>query len=144
MADISITASAVLPGSGASISKLALPAGVTVTQGQVLYMAAGGILGGLADSNGGSAGDAIRGTLGLCLACSAGSPLQEIAVMTLDNAGLTLAAGLTSGNVLYLSNVAGGITATYSDVASGSTVVVLGGVLTGGTVRWNPQTYGVK
>lgn len=142
MSDISITASQVLKSASANPQRnLFIDSGVTVTQGKVIYLAASGKVG-LADSNGVSPANSVLG-----LALTAGSPLQPVDYVSTDTAlVLGAAASLTTGQVLYLSNTAGGITATYGDLASGSTVITLGVVVDGstGTVNWNPVVGGVK
>ncbi len=126
MADLSITAANVLATSTAPLQYLPAAAGVTITQGQALYKLANNTLG-LADSNGVSPANTFEG-----ISLSAGSPGQPVIYVRAD-ATFTFGATSTSGLVLYLSNTAGGITATYSDLASGSTIITLGTVLTGGT-----------
>ena len=126
MADLSITATAVFATSTAPLQYLPAAAGVTITQGQVLYKLANNTLG-LADSNAVYSRELIRGHR-----ARGASPGQPVIYVRAD-ATFTFGATSTSGLVLYLSNTAGGITATYSDLASGSTIITLGTVLTGGT-----------
>lgn len=135
MADISITAANVLksasgtPGSGTF--------GATITQGQVLYKKADGTYG-LADSNGTTPANSFAG-----IALNAGASGQPASVVTLDPA-LNIGATLTAGAVIYLSDTPGAITATYADIASGSTVIILGVGNTDGTLNLNPIVGGVK
>ncbi len=138
MADLSIVAASVLATSTAPLQYLPAAAGVTITQGQVLYKTTLNTLG-LADSNGVSPANTFEG-ISLCGA----SPGQPVIYVKAD-ATFTFGATSTSGLVLYLSNTAGGITATYSDIAAGSTVITLGTVLTGGTTMiLSPIVGGVK
>ena len=140
MADISIDAT--LVAKSASAASTTGTAGATITQGQVLYIdTANNNVMKLADSNGGSAGDAIR--QGLQVALNAASSGQPVTYVTLDSA-LNLGLTLTSGATAYLSSTAGGITVTYADIASGSTVVQLGVVNTNGTLNFNPLVGGTK
>ena len=118
MADISITAANVIASNGANGGGIA---GETITQGQVLYVDStdSGRLK-KADAN---ASAATKVPVGIALnAASAGQPVQY---SNLDPS-LTVGATLNIGDVLYLSNTAGGITATYGDLSSGSAVIVLG------------------
>lgn len=137
MAEIAITATAVLPGANARQNTRTLAAGVTVTQGQVLYLTAAGTLG-LADSNGTTPANSVEG-----IALTAGSPGQPCTYLTYDTA-FTLGGTLTAGQVVYLGNTPGSVTATYADVASGSTVIVLGIATSAALMTWNPQVGGTK
>jgi len=139
MADLSITAANVKRSSTSiSANTYIIAAGVTITQGQVVYQLAAGTIG-LSDSNGSSPANSVLG-----ISLTAGAEGQPCLVCPLD--ALFIFGGTSSsGNILYLSNTPGGITATYGDIASGSTVISLGGVLTGGTtMNLNPQVWGVK
>lgn len=139
MADVSITASAV--AKSASGQTQTYTAGATITQGQACYIDASN-LAKLADANSGAAGDLIRTVSGIAL--NAASSGQPVTLVTSDSA-LNLGATLTSGDDLYLSVTAGGITATKADVTSGATTVHLGQVLTGGaTVNFSVLIGGVK
>lgn len=140
MANISITAAEVFKGSASVIQRLNAAAATTITAGSVLYLTALGTLG-LADSNGVSPANSVIG-----IALNGGGAGQPIDYVAIDVA-LTLgaSAALTSGAVLYLSNTAGAITATYADVASGSTVICLGVVNTAtATINFNPTVGGTK
>ena len=132
MADISITASSVLPGANTSISYGTLDSGVTVTQGQALYLKANGNLG-LADSNGSEPANTFCGFAG-----SAGSPGQKITYYTSDNsnsAAYTCGGTVAAGDTIWLSDTPGGITKSYADIASGSTVIIVGIVNTDLTMK---------
>lgn len=138
MADISITAANVLQTPGAPLSQGVAAVGVTITQGQVVYQLANGTYG-LADSNGTSPANSVAG-----IAVNAASPGQTFQFVPKD-ATFTFGGTSTAGLAIYLSNTPGGITSTYSELASGSTVICVGGVLTGGaTMNLNPQVWGVK
>ena len=138
MADLSITAANVLPSTSAITVTGVLHSGVTVTQGQALYQYADGTIG-LADSNGASPANTFYG-----IALSAGSPGQKITIATSDTGGFTFGASVSAGDPIYLSNTPGALTKTYSDIASGSTVIVIGGALTSTTINLTPVTYGTK
>lgn len=137
MSDISITAASVLKGSSSSIFRGTIAAGVTITQGQVLYQLANGNIG-LADSNGVAPANSVLG-----ISLTAGSPGQPVDYVMTD-AAFTSGGTLTSGNVIYLSDTPGGMTATYADIASGSTVITLGVVNTDGTLNLSPVVGGTK
>lgn len=135
MADSAITVANVLKSSnGQYVTGIAA---VTITQGQYLYLTAANTLN-LADSNGTSPANSVEG-------CSLNAALagQPVTYVRTDTA-LATGATLTSGAVAYLSDTPGGITVVYGDIASGSTVIVLGVVNTAGTLNFNPQTGGVK
>lgn len=137
MADLSITAASVLKSSNGTI--LQGTAGATITQGQAVYIDttdSNKIK--LADSNGTAPANTCAG-----IALNAASSGQPVSYCGLDSA-FALGATVTSGAVIYLSNTPGGLTATYSDVASGSTVIAVGGAVSTSTMNLNPQTYGTK
>ncbi len=118
MATIAITAANVLSTGARNNGVIA--AGVTVTQGQALYTLANGTLG-LADANGSPPANSFAG-----FSLTAGSPGQPVVFVTLDSA-YVCGGTLTVGGVVWLdSTTPGAITQTYSDVASGSTVITLG------------------
>ncbi len=124
MAAISITAGSVLSSgaaAGAQIQRVTLAAGVTCTQGQVLYK--------LADST---------NTYGLCdadaslvaskgagIALAAGSPGQVVP-MVVQDAAFTVGATLVIGDTLWTSATAGGITKTAADNVNPVYVQVIG------------------
>lgn len=143
MAALSITATSVVltAGQGSAIA-VRLAAGVTVTAGQAAYSVGDGTYG-LADSNAGSIGDAVRTFAGIYL--SGGSPTQTVALCgnatTLTNG----ASGMTVGGAIYLMDTAGAITQTLADATGGTAVMigialtattmsVISGGITGGTV----------
>lgn len=116
MADISITAANVLGGTGANLEIKTLA--TTAAQGKALYLLANGTVG-LADSNGSSPANSFYG-----FSLTSGSAGQPVVVDRADSAfvsGGTLAIG-----PVYLSNTAGGITQTLADLASGSTLIIIG------------------
>lgn len=131
MAAISITASQVLPGTGAVTTTGT--AAVAITQGQAVYALADATIG-LADSN---AATPANVPIGIALdAASAGQPIVYCTGAAYDFAngvgGLTLGAGasLAVGDTIWLYSTAGGLTKTAADVASGCTSVVLGNMVT--------------
>lgn len=137
MADISITAANVLKSANQGTLTGTIAAGVTITQGEYIYQLANGTFG-LADSNGISPANSVAG-----VALTGGSPGQPVVYTTSDSA-LVFGGTGTSGAVLYLSNNAGNVTATYADLASGTTVITLGIVNTDGTLKFSPIVGGVK
>lgn len=137
MSDISVTAANVLKSASAARLQGIIAAGVTVAQGKVLYQLANSTFG-LADSNGSSPSNTVVG-----YALTAGSAGQPVEYVPIDPS-LVSGATLTSGDVIYLSDTPGGMTSTYADIASGSTVIILGVVNTDGTLNFNPVVGGVK
>ncbi len=139
MSNISITAASVLKSANASITTGITAAGVTITQGQYLYMLANGTMG-LADSNGTPPATGINGVY---VALNASSPGQPIDYINADTA-FVFGGTAASGDFIYLSNTAGAITSTYADIASGSLVVFIGVINTDLTMNFRPVIGGVK
>ncbi|MCK1541443.1 hypothetical protein IVB12_05480 [Bradyrhizobium sp. 179] len=109
MADLSITASSVLPGAGA-ITEDGI-SGATITAGQAVYKAADGTWA-LADAD--SATALARDAKGIALnGASAGQPIK-----VQKGGELTVNAVLTAGTTYYLSGTAGGI-CPLADVGTG-------------------------
>lgn len=117
MADISITAANVLPGSNARTENGTF--GATVTQGQAVYLDASDGKYKLADNDNATA--AVRRPRGIAL--NAGSNGQPATIQT--SGSITIGGTLTAGTVYVLSSTAGGI-APQADLASGDDVVILG------------------
>lgn len=117
MADLTITASAVLPGANASISQGT--AGETITAGKAVYLASATKKWMLADSD--SATAEARKAVGIAL--NGASLNQPVAVQTAGD--ITLGAVLTAGTAYYASDDAGGI-CPVADLASGDYVCLLG------------------
>lgn len=117
MADLTITAASVVPGSGATVVRGY--AGATITAGQVVYLdeATNEYL--LADCD--SATAAAKTPSGIAL--NGASDGQPLAVCT--RGALTLGSILTEGVAYYLSATAGGI-APVADLGSGDDVALLG------------------
>ena len=117
MADLVITASAVLAGSNAI--KEAGTAGATITAGQVVYKDADDGKYKLADADAATAEE--RTARGIALnGASDGQPLTVI-----RSGDLTMNAVLTAGVDYYLSPTAGGI-CPQADLLTGDYVVALG------------------
>lgn len=117
MADLSITATAVLAGSGATTENGTL--GATVTAGQVLYKDSADSLLKLADNNSATAG--IRSVYGIAL--NGGAAGQPVKVL---RAGpLTLNAVLTAGVAYYSSDTPGGI-CPVGDLLTGEYPTIIG------------------
>lgn len=143
MAALSITAASVVLAAGAGqVIAAKLAAGVTVTAGQSAYSLGDGTYG-LADSNAGSIGDAVRTFAGLYL--SGGSPGQYVALCSSATSLINGASGMTVGGAIYLMDTAGAITQTLADATGGTAVCigvaltattqsVIAGGITGGTV----------
>lgn len=117
MADLSITATAVLAGSGATTEHGTL--GGTVTAGQVVYKDSADGLMRLADNNSGTA--AARAPYGIAL--NGGATGQPVKVLRAGN--LTLNAVLTLGVAYYLSDTPGGI-CPVADLATGEYPTIIG------------------
>lgn len=117
MADLSITASAVVPGTNATVEHGT--AGATITAGQVVYRDASDGKYKLADAD--SATAAVRVPRGVAL--NGGSDGQPLAIAR--SGDVTVNAVLTAGTAYYLSATAGGI-APLADLLTGDDVVLLG------------------
>lgn len=138
MADLSITAASVLKSASGTQSIGTIAAATTVTAGKALYQLANGTYG-LADSNGSSPANTFAG-----IALTGGGAGQPVLFCGADAGGFTLGATVTVGATIYLSNTAGGLTETYADVASSSTVIAVGVAVTASTINLTPVVGGVK
>lgn len=117
MADLTITSSSVVAGSGAK--KVTGTAGASVTAGQVVYLDSTANTYKLADND--SATAAVRSPAGIALhAAASGQPLT-----ILSKGPITIGATTAVGTVYCLSSTAGGI-APVADMASGDYVTILG------------------
>jgi len=132
MADISITASAVVPSSAAVIKYTT--AGATLTAGQLVYLDAADLDANgigkakLSDANGAAALRVVDGiTVG---GASAGQP---VAIVTYDTALVIAASGLTANNILILSDTPGGI-APSADLSAGEYLSVIAVVKSATTI----------
>jgi len=137
MSDISITPANVLKSATSQLLTGICDSGVTVTAGQCIYIDVANLIS-LADSNGTPPANSISG-----IALNGASPGQPCDYVKLD-AALVIGATLTNAAVLYLSNTAGGITATYADLASGTTVICLGVAISTTAFNFNPTVGGTK
>lgn len=120
MADLTITAANVQPGSGAAIRNGT--AGATITAGQVVYLdeaTTGEWL--LADADAASA--VARGSGKIGIALNGASDGQPISVQT--DGDITIGATMTAGVAYFLSPTAGGI-APYADILAGDFVTLVG------------------
>ena len=117
MADLSITATAVVSALQPNVTTKA--AGATITAGQTVYLDAASNRWLLADCDG--AAVAARAPAGIAL--NGGSIAQPIAVKTTGD--VTMNAVLTAGEAYFQSPVAGGI-APRADVLSGDLLVLIG------------------
>lgn len=134
MADLSLTAANVVPGSGARITTGT--AGATITAGQVVYLDAADNRFKLADADSGTAG--VRVPFGIAVnGAAAGQPLS---VQTAGN--LALGAVLTAGVAYYLSPTAGGI-APVADLLTGDYPTILGIAASTSVLKVDIQPSGV-
>lgn len=117
MSDLSITASAVVPGSGAYI--VSGTAGTTITAGQTVYLDSSDSKYKLADAD--SATAAIRDVVGIALnGASNGQPIDII-----REGDLTVNSVLTGGIPYFLSPTAGGI-CPIADIEVGDYYTIIG------------------
>lgn len=126
MADISITASSVVPGAGASINRVGT-AGATITAGQTVYQDANGLWQ-LAKANGTAAQKALGG-----IALSSASLNQPLSV--LQGGLITIGGTVVIGTVYFLSGNNPGGVAPVGDVTTGWYVIVLGVATTTGIIN---------
>jgi hypothetical protein len=136
MADLSITAASVLPGTNAIIDK-SHAFGATVAQGKSVYLDSTTHKWGLADSNSGTVG--VRQATGIAL--NAGSDGQPAAVQT--GGQITIGATLTPGIEYFLSDTPGGI-CPVADVGSGEYVCLIGVALSASVLDLNFKYTGVS
>jgi len=121
MAAIAITAGSVIPSSSAVI-KYGV-AGETITAGQVLYVEPVTNLMKLCDANSTAA---IATAAGIAL--NGASVNQRVYYCTEDTGGFAIGATILSGDTLWTSATAGGITKTAADQTSGVYSTVIGGM----------------
>lgn len=117
MADLSITATSVVKGTGAST--VTGTAGATITAGQVVYLDSTAGTYKLADCD--SATAAVRSPAGIAL--NGASASQPVTVLT--GGPITIGATVAASVPYYLSPTAGGI-CPYADLATGDYAVLLG------------------
>jgi hypothetical protein len=118
-ADLTVTASSVVASNSATVVRG--KAGTTITAGQAVYRATDGTYK-LADANGASPLYKVAG-----IALNNAGTGQPISICTGDNA-FTIGATVAVGDTIWLSTTPGGMTATASDVATGSQYVTVMGV----------------
>lgn len=135
-ADLSITASAVVPSANAQINEAT--AGATITAGQLIYLDSSDLdtksrpKAKLADCN--SATAAVRSVAGIAInGASAG---QRVSYVYHDPALAIAASGLTANTILVLSATAGGI-APAADVTTGWYLSVIAVVKSGTTIYFS-------
>lgn len=119
MADITVTAASVVPGSDAVIDRGGT-AGATITAGQVVYKEAASGTYKLADAN--SATAEVRQPDGIAL--NGASANQPIAVQT--GGSITIGATVVAGTTYVLSSATAGGIAPQADLTTGDDVVILG------------------
>lgn len=135
-ADLSITASAVVPSANAQINEAT--AGATITAGQLIYLDTTDLdnrsrpKAKLADANSSTA--AVRSVAGISInGASAG---QRVSYVYQDPALVIAASGLTANTILVLSATAGGI-APAADVTTGWFLSVVAVVKSGTTIYFS-------
>lgn len=134
MSDLSVTASAVLAGSGAQIEHGT--AGASITAGQVVYFDSTTNTFKLADCD--SATAAVRAPYGIALhAAYSGQPLAVA-----KSGPVTFNAIFTAGLAYYLSATAGGI-APVADLSTGAYPSVLGMAISTTVLDIDIQSSGV-
>jgi hypothetical protein len=134
MADLSITAANVLPGSAAQVSHDV--AGAAVTAGQTVYLDPADSRMKLADSN--AAAAVARSPKGIALhAAAAGQPLA-----VLRGGPITIGATLTPGVAYYLSDTPGGI-CPVADVGAGEYATIIGMAVSATVLNVEFQESGV-
>lgn len=127
MALPTIVAASVIKSSSGTTSFGVLDSGVTVTQGQALYVSTSNGKLGLADANGVAPINTFAG-----IALSAGSPGQTIAYCNGDSGAFIIgASGMTVGAAVYLSTTPGELTQTLPSTA---TSVIVGNCLSATTM----------
>lgn len=136
MADVVITASAIIAGAGASIDRN-YNAGEAITQGKVVYLQDSTKKLFLADSNAPTPPE-IRRPYGIAL--NASSPDQPLAVL---RGGPLTMSGLTANTAYYLSDTPGGI-CPEADVGTLETQVFLGLATSATNMNVNIQVGGTK
>lgn len=136
MADLAITVANVLPAANAQVQQGI--AGAAITQGQALYLDTTTNTLKLADSNGSPPANSIVG-----IAVNAAQIGQRIMYVGLDSA-FQFGGTFTSFNGVYLSNTPGGLTETYADLASGSTVILVGMQISTTKMNLSPVVGGTK
>jgi hypothetical protein len=134
LADLTITATSVLAGSGSV--KVNGTAGASITAGQVVYLDASDNKYKLADNN--SATAAVRSPAGIALHASASG--QPLTVLT--SGPITIGATVTAGVAYYLSDTPGGI-CPVADLLTGEYPVVLGLATSASVIEVDIQEAGV-
>lgn len=134
MADISITPGNVVMVSGTTETGVAGVA-MTITAGQAVYKKASDGLFYLADCDAVAvaANTGIDDVYGIAL--NGASPGQPLTVQRTGT--ITIGATVTVGAVQYLSNVAGGITQTWADIAQTDWITTLGIATTAAIIKLN-------
>jgi hypothetical protein len=122
MADITVTAASVVPGSNAT--QIQGTAGETITAGMAVYLKSTDTKWWKAQADGTSAESGVgSNTLGIAL-CGA-SAGQPIVVDVADSTGITIGATVAAGTVYVVSATAGGI-CPEADITAGQYLSILG------------------
>ncbi len=132
MANLSITASSVVPGSNAV--KAFGTAGASITAGQSVYMDTTDNLYKLADA------DAAASINDCSIALHAASANQPLTVQTAGD--ITIGATVAVGTAYYASTTAGGI-CPEADLASGDFPYLLGYASASGVITMSRKNFGV-
>lgn len=135
MADVSITASAVVPGSGAKIERGT--AGAAIAAGELVYQdAAANNTFKLADAD--SATSGVRQLYGMALnSAAAGQPLA-----VQYGGAVTMNAALTAGEIYVLSSTAGKM-APEGDLSTGEYVGIVGVALSATSLQLHIGNFAV-
>ncbi len=138
MADLTIVAASVVKSTGATLEREKV-AGESVTQGQVVYLAADDKWYKALSASGGSALASGSGTkIGIAMnAASAGQPL-----VVQVGGNVTIGAAILVGVWYYLSNTAGGI-CPVADLGTGDFSTILGYGATTGILTLAPTATGL-
>ncbi len=139
MGDLTQVAASVLPGTSANINTTTVAPGITIVQGDGIFVNTSTNLAYKATANNGS------GFTGIAL--SAGSPGQPITYDTSDwNAGMAsginLGVTVSSGLTVYMSANSGKFTVSLADISTGQVVVAIGQAYADGTVGLKPNRGG--
>ena len=127
MADLTITATLVVPG-GAAV-KLTGPAGATLTAGQAVYQDTAGLWQ-LSKANGTAAQKAVVG-----ITLNGGAINQIVTVQT--GGTITIGATVAVGTIYVLSGAVAGNIAPSTDLVSGWQTITLGIATTAGALLMN-------
>ena len=133
MADLTITASAVVPAAGSQTTRVT--AGATITAGQVVYMDVNGVAQ-LARANSATTDDAIG------IAVSGSSSGQPLTIVS--SGPLSFGSIISTGKIYVLSAAAAGGIAPIDDIAIGDYVTRIGYGLNATQIQVDLNTTSVQ